>query len=605
MKKFLFLAMALLFSANVLFAAGLVGIATTDGRGGGKSVRTAFKNAKGVDSFFPQRLEGKMLKFTVQVKVRGGRYTTLYSGSPKPFKVNMNLIKRLLTMKATEWVFTVNGDDGVKQKVACSAAILANGGSFPPFEGGGGERGGGEPEPKPEPKPQNKKPSASLSVSPSSVKTGSTVTFNAARSSDPENKIVKYEWYVNGKSVGSTTSANYSYKSSGSGTVRVSVKVIDHKGASDSAEASFSVLANKAPTAKAGNNMVVNPGETVSFNAGGSSDPDGKIVSYSWNFGGKGSSSSSRPSFKFSRPGTYTVSLTVTDDSGAKASDSIRVTVNSSPSANAGIDMKAKVNNSIEFDGALSSDSDGSISSYAWYIGSKKIGSAQSASYKFGREGTYEVKLVVTDNHGASSSDTIKVSVEGNSKPVAEIGLSTTVYFNGSASFDKDGSIESYHWNFGDGSSSTSPSPKHTYKKPGTYTVTLTVKDKDGASSTKEMTVLIASDSVEVIGNSFGTASSDGRGRGNAVTIPLSKFSPSASTLYARVTEGTCSYYTVQAKLANGRTMTLHKGHITEINIANYIKKLKVMKAQEIIVYVNGQNGKYSNVKCTAKISIK
>jgi hypothetical protein len=76
----------------------------------------------------------------------------------------------------------------------------------------------------------------------------------------------------------------------------------------------------------------------------------------------------------------------------------------------------------------------------------------------------------------------------GNIPPVADAGpdqtaaFGATVTFNGSGSYDPDGSIVSYGWNFGDGSTGTGEITTHAYSTDGTYTVTLTVTDNDGAT---------------------------------------------------------------------------------------------------------------------------
>jgi PKD repeat protein len=66
---------------------------------------------------------------------------------------------------------------------------------------------------------------------------------------------------------------------------------------------------------------------TVSFNGGGSVDPDGSIVSHAWTFGTGGTASGASTSHSFSNPGVYTTTLLVTDNSGLTASSSVTVTV--------------------------------------------------------------------------------------------------------------------------------------------------------------------------------------------------------------------------------------------------------------------------------------
>ena len=61
--------------------------------------------------------------------------------------------------------------------------------------------------------------------------------------------------------------------------------------------------------------------------------------------------------------------------------------------------------------------------------------------------------------------------------------MSEPISFDGSGSYDPDGVIVSYLWDFGDQNSASGISVNHVYRQVGTYVVTLTVEDDDGASS--------------------------------------------------------------------------------------------------------------------------
>lgn len=66
-----------------------------------------------------------------------------------------------------------------------------------------------------------------------------------------------------------------------------------------------------------------------------------------------------------------------------------------------------------------------------------------------------------------------------------------TVNFYGSTSYDNDGTIASYSWNFGDGTTSTTANPAKTYSTIGVYPVTLTVVDDQGLVGTANLSITV------------------------------------------------------------------------------------------------------------------
>src|SRR5206468_487661 len=122
-----------------------------------------------------------------------------------------------------------------------------------------------------------------------------------------------------------------------------------------------------------------------------SSDPDGSIASYAWTFGDGATSTAQNPSHTYAAGGTYTVTLTVTDNQGAESAPTSRTltitAANQSPTAAFTSSCNAL---SCSFT-STSSDPDGSIASYAWTFGDGATSTAQNPSHTYAAGGTYTV----------------------------------------------------------------------------------------------------------------------------------------------------------------------------------------------------------------------
>ncbi len=144
-----------------------------------------------------------------------------------------------------------------------------------------------------------------------------------------------------------------------------------------------------------------------------SSDPDGVVVGYAWDFGDGSTGSGATASHAFATAGTYTIGLTVTDDGGATATTTDAVTVtaptgNTPPTASF---TASCTELDCTVDGSASSDPDGAVVGYAWDFGDGSTGSGATASHAFATAGTYTIGLTVTDDGGATATTTDSVTV--------------------------------------------------------------------------------------------------------------------------------------------------------------------------------------------------
>jgi PKD repeat protein len=253
--------------------------------------------------------------------------------------------------------------------------------------------------------------------------------------------------------------------------------------------------ANQPPTAAIQAADRTRAGQGVQFDAGGSSDPDGQIVSYNWNFDDGTTAAGVQVTHTFGQPGKYLVRLTVADNGGLTAQATHGVLVEPKAPANQPIPgisgpTQGPVGQALTFSASGSHDPDGQIVSYVWDLGDGTTGNGVVVTHTYSAPGTYLVRLTVTDDSGLSAAAQHPLRVEqgpqANQPPTAVINVPTRVsvnqlvQFDGSGSSDPDGQIVHYAWSFGGGASGSGVTTTHVYSQAGTYQVTLTVTDNGG-----------------------------------------------------------------------------------------------------------------------------
>lgn len=191
-------------------------------------------------------------------------------------------------------------------------------------------------------------------------------------------------------------------------------------------------IANLPPVANAGPDQLVLVNQEVQFDAAASSDVDGGITDYLWSNGMSGL----RPTLSYASAGIRIVTLTVVDQSGARASDDVIIDVraagqNQLPVARIAAFGPLSAGQAVTFDGRTSSDPDGTIASYSWTInGAATTLSGATPSHTFAAAGTYAVGLQVTDKLGAQSTLT---SVNVTVGPAGFSKVYPQVYYRGTS----------------------------------------------------------------------------------------------------------------------------------------------------------------------------
>ncbi|MCI0414561.1 PKD domain-containing protein [bacterium] len=188
----------------------------------------------------------------------------------------------------------------------------------------------------------NRSPITRFTVFPDQGATNTIYTFDGTISTDPDGQIVSYQWDFGDGKTGIGAVATHKFKSTG--TFEVTMKIVDNDDATGTATQPLTVFGGTGPTAK----FVIQPktgdvNTTYTFSAANSSDSDGSIVRYSWDFGNGDTATGETTTVHFGKAGIFGVTLVVTDNDGLQSSERKDVIVGAFDQAKATEEIRAVV----------------------------------------------------------------------------------------------------------------------------------------------------------------------------------------------------------------------------------------------------------------------
>lgn len=334
------------------------------------------------------------------------------------------------------------------------------------------------------------------------------VIFDASGSHDPDGAITGYQWDFGDGATGTGSTVSHTFMS---GTYTVTLSVEDDEGHTSSVTGQV-LVDNTPPLAQF--TVSVDPATgpaplTVQFDASESSDADGSIVSYAWEFGTSGTGSGVSPEHTFLRSGNQTVTLTVTDNEGATATADLLVIVsNASPVAAASV--TAVDGYEVSFSAAGSYDPDGGPLTYSWDVADgSSIITAETFTHTYSQSGDYEVTLVVTDSESGTDSRQVVArpinfapTAIANTDPSPASGyapLSVNLAATPGSLDQHGGEIISYEWKLAGDVISDSAVHDHVFSSEGVHTVTLTVTDNEGTADSVDVAVEVLASEVQTV----------------------------------------------------------------------------------------------------------
>jgi len=338
--------------------------------------------------------------------------------------------------------------------------------------------------------------------------TGQTILFNGSGCYDPDGDALKFFWDFGDGTTSTDTDPAHIYKKPGQ--YSVVLKLYDGF-APEPTVAIIPVFIGSSPLAiPSFTDTTVCVQAMITFDGSRSVNPVGAIGSYSWDFGDGETALGPTVQHSYSKPGVYSVALTVVGTEGvakrgkcSNVSQAISIVrVVAGPIADFSHQAWVAVGDTVRFDGTVSTSSD-NITAYRWRIQGDTLKQGDSleverigakVTHQFSKPGVYPVTLTVTtDAKTACNQASITKVVRVNAPPTLAANVPQAVavgerfLLDASQSFDPDGIVTKYEWKADGKPIGTTPKVAHVFEKPGNHQIEVTITD-DSPTRTKSVT---------------------------------------------------------------------------------------------------------------------
>jgi PKD repeat protein len=351
----------------------------------------------------------------------------------------------------------------------------------------------------------NSPPTCTLAVNPNTGPTPLTVTATGD-CTDPDNDIVftSLNW-GDGTIENNVTSGTHTYTVAGTYTVTVTADDAVENSGSASQRVVVTPPVNQPPTCTLNVAPTTGVAPLMVTAAGSCTDPEGKLVSTSLDWGDGTTQTSPSGTHTYTAAGTYNVTVMGTDDrnQSGSASRTVTVTANQPPACTLTISPSTGDAPVTVTATGNCTDPEKNLASTTLNWGDGTTQTQTSGTHTYTTPGTYTVTVSATDGTGQTATATrTEIVTQANRPPACTLSITPAsgnvplaVTATGACT-DPDNNLTTTILAWGDGTQQTTPSGPHTYSAAGTFTAMLTGTDAKGLTSSATATVTVTASAV-------------------------------------------------------------------------------------------------------------